>query len=119
MFFTNSLYTKIYTHARLREVRRSAPRARREKVAQVPLAGRDILILSKEKPDLADYTPYFREVSEDTLQVRGATFWRIRGHGFDYAAYHAGVLEPARRLWYAIPKWLPDCGCYFEERYFN
>jgi hypothetical protein len=51
--------------------------------------------------------------------VRGATFWRIRGHGFDYAAYHAGVLEPARRLWYAIPKWLPDCGCYFEERYFN
>lgn len=83
------------------------------------LAGRDILILSKEKPDLADYMPYFREVSEDTLQVRGATFWRIRGHGFDYAAYHAGVLEPARRLWYAIPKWLPDCGCYFEERYFN
>ncbi|WP_018228196.1 ArnT family glycosyltransferase [Methyloversatilis universalis] len=81
--------------------------------------GRDILILSKEKPDLADYTPYFREVSEDTLQVRGATFWRIRGHGFDYAAYHKGVLEPARRLWYAIPKWLPDCGCYFEERYFG
>lgn len=83
------------------------------------LAGRDILILSKEKPDLADYTPYFRDVSEDTLQVRGATFWRIRGHGFDYAAYHKGVLEPARRLWYAIPKWLPDCGCYFEERYFG
>lgn len=83
------------------------------------LAGRDILILSKEKPDLADYTPYFRGVSEDTLQVRGATFWRIRGHGFDYAAYHKGVLEPARRLWYAIPKWLPDCGCYFEERYFG
>lgn len=83
------------------------------------LAGRDILILSKEKPELADYTPYFREVSEDTLQVRGATFWRIRGHGFDYAAYQKGVLVPARRLWYAIPSWLPDCGCYFEERYFG
>lgn len=83
------------------------------------LDGRDILVLSKEKTDIADYAPYFSAVSEDTLQVRGATFWRIRGHGFDYAAYHKGVIEPARRLWYAIPKWLPDCGCYFEERYFS
>lgn len=83
------------------------------------LAGRDILVLTKEAPALADYTPYFRTVQVDTLAVRGATFWRVRGHGFDYVAYHAGVLEPARRLWYAIPAWLPDCGCYFEERYFR
>jgi hypothetical protein len=81
--------------------------------------GRDILILDKEAPDLADYEPYFREVKVDTLQVRGATFWRVRGHGFNHAAYHAGVLVPARRLWYAIPAWLPDRGCYFEERYFR
>ncbi len=83
------------------------------------LAGRDILILTKEAPALADYTPYFRDVRVDVLKVRDATFWRVRGHGFDYAAYHAGVLVPARRLWYAIPAWLPDCGCYFEERYFR
>jgi 4-amino-4-deoxy-L-arabinose transferase-like glycosyltransferase len=80
---------------------------------------RDILILSKEAPDLAGYAPHFREVQLDTLQVRGATFWRIRGHGFDYAAYHAGVLEPARRYWYSIPAWLPVQACYFEERYFR
>ncbi len=83
------------------------------------LAGRDILIFTKEPPDLADYTPYFREVQVDTVGVRGATFWRVHGHGFDYAAYREGVLVPARRLWYAIPRWLPDCGCYFEERYFR
>jgi hypothetical protein len=83
------------------------------------LAGRDILIFTKEPPDLADYTPYFREVQFDTVEVRGATFWRVHGHGFDYAAYREGVLVPARRLWYAIPRWLPDCGCYFEERYFR
>jgi hypothetical protein len=83
------------------------------------LAGRDILVLSKEAPDLADYTPYFGEVRVDTLQVRGATFWRVRGHGFDYAAYHAGILVPARRFWYSVPAWLPDCGCYFEARYFR
>jgi hypothetical protein len=83
------------------------------------LAGRDILVLTKEAPDLADYTPFFRDVAVDTLQVRGATFWRVHGHGFDYAAYHDRVLVPARRLWYDIPAWLPDCGCYFEDRYFR
>ena len=83
------------------------------------LDGRDVLVLSKEAPELTDYTPYFRDVQVDPLTVRGAKFWRIRGHGFDFAAYHAGVLEPARRYWYAIPGWLPQQGCYFEERYFR
>lgn len=83
------------------------------------LDGRDVLVLSKEAPELTDYTPYFRDVQVDLLTVRGAKFWRIRGHGFDFAAYHAGVLEPARRYWYAIPGWLPQQGCYFEERYFR
>ncbi|AOF83649.1 dolichyl-phosphate-mannose-mannosyltransferase family protein [Methyloversatilis sp. RAC08] len=83
------------------------------------LDGRDVLVLSKEAPVLTDYTPYFRDVQVDVLTVRGAKFWRIRGHGFDFAAYHAGVLEPARRYWYAIPGWLPQQGCFFEERYFR
>ncbi|MFH1813319.1 MAG: glycosyltransferase family 39 protein [Pseudomonadota bacterium] len=83
------------------------------------LDGRDVLVLSKEAPVLTGYTPYFRDVQVDPLTVRGAKFWRIRGHGFDFAAYHAGVLEPARRYWYAIPGWLPQQGCFFEERYFR
>nr|WP_306441752.1 glycosyltransferase family 39 protein [Methyloversatilis sp. XJ19-49] len=83
------------------------------------LDGRDVLVLSKEAPVLTDYTPYFRDVQVDLLTVRGAKFWRIRGHSFDFTAYHAGVLEPARRYWYAIPGWLPQQGCYFEERYFR
>lgn len=83
------------------------------------LDGRDVLVLSKEAPVLTDYTPYFRDVQVDELTVRGAKFWRIRGHSFDFAAYHAGVLEPARRYWYAIPGWLPQQGCFFEERYFR
>lgn len=83
------------------------------------LDGRDVLVLSKKAPVLTDYTPYLRDVQVDVLTVRGAKFWRIRGHAFDFAAYHAGVLEPARRYWYAIPGWLPQQGCFFEERYFR
>jgi hypothetical protein len=82
------------------------------------LAGRDFLILRKSEPDLDDYRRYFRAVSADSFEIRGARFWRVKGEGFDYAAYREGVLAGVRRKYYAIPAWLPQTACYMCDRYF-
>ena len=83
-----------------------------------PLAGRNMLVLRKSEPDLADYRPYFRHVSVDSFVVRGARFWRVKGEGFNYPAYRDGVLASVKRKYYAIPQWLPQTACYFCDRYF-
>jgi hypothetical protein len=82
------------------------------------LAGRDFLILRKSEPNPEDYRRYFRSVGVDSFEVRGARFWRVKGEGFDYAAYRDGVLAGVRRKYYAIPTWLPQRACYMCDRYF-
>jgi 4-amino-4-deoxy-L-arabinose transferase-like glycosyltransferase len=82
------------------------------------LAGRDFLILRKSEPNPEDYRRYFRSVGVDSFEVRGARFWRVKGEGFDYAAYRDGVLAKVRRKYYAIPTWLPQRACYMCDRYF-
>jgi hypothetical protein len=54
------------------------------------LAGRNFLILRKSEPAADDYRRYFRTVTVDSFEVRGARFWRVKGEGFDYAAYREG-----------------------------
>lgn len=83
------------------------------------LAGKDILILRKSEPNLDDYRRYFQSVSVDDFAVRGARFWRIKGVGFNYAAYRDGVLAPVRRQYYQLPAWLPQTACFLCERYFE
>ena len=82
------------------------------------LAGRNFLILRKSEPKLDDYRRYFRQVGADSFEIRGARFWRVKGEGFDYAAYRDGVLAGVRRKYYALPAWLPQTGCYMCDRYF-
>ena len=82
------------------------------------LAGRNILILRKSEPNLDDYRRYFRRLSADSFEVRGAHFWRVKGEGFDYPAYRDGVLAGARQKYYALPAWLPQTACYMCDRYF-
>ncbi|MCF8197521.1 MAG: glycosyltransferase family 39 protein [Sulfuritalea sp.] len=82
------------------------------------LEGRDFLILRKSQPNVDDYRRYFRQVSVDSFEVRGAKFWRVKGDGFDYAAYRDGVLASVRQKYYAIPAWLPQTACYMCDRYF-
>ena len=82
------------------------------------LAGRNILVLRKSEPNLDDYRRYFRQVSVDSFELRGARFWRMKGEGFDYTAYRDGVLAAVRRKYYAIPAWLPQTACYMCDRYF-
>lgn len=82
------------------------------------LAGRNILVLLKSEPVLANYQPYFHTVSIDRFALRGARFWRVKGEGFNYSTYRDQVLSPVRRKYYALPTWLPQNGCYFCDRYF-
>ncbi|MCK9379864.1 MAG: glycosyltransferase family 39 protein [Sulfuritalea sp.] len=82
------------------------------------LAGRNILILRKSEPRLDDYRKYFRQVSVDSFEIRGARFWRVKGEGFDYPAYRDGVLATVRQKYYALPAWLPQTACYMCDRYF-
>jgi hypothetical protein len=80
--------------------------------------GRNFLILRKSEPNPEDYRRYFRRSATDSFEIRGARFWRVRGEGFDYAAYREGVLAGVRRKYYAIPTWLPQRACYMCDRYF-
>lgn len=82
------------------------------------LAGRDILVISKDAPVAAEYEPYFERVVYRQEQVLGATFHFVEGYGFRYEAYRDGVLDEIRRRWYAVPTWLPKGPCYFCDRYF-
>ncbi len=80
--------------------------------------GRDITVLRKTAPDPGEYDQWFRSVTIEDFEHRGARFWVVRGYGFDFAAYRDDVLDQVRRRYYAIPPWLPQRGCYFCDRYF-
>jgi len=80
--------------------------------------GRDILILKKSAPDLAQYAPYFERVEVTSFELYGVPFYLVLGYGFNYDAYRAQVLKPVKDKFYAIPAWLPRAPCYFCEKYF-
>ena len=82
------------------------------------LAGKNILILRKSKPQPGEYEPYFRTVENVPLPLRGTEFSLVLGRGFDYARYRDDVLAEIERKYYAVPAWLPQTGCYFCARYF-
>ena len=82
------------------------------------LAGRNILVLRKNPPDAAEYTPYFAKVELRRFELYGATYHLVLGQGFDYPSYREGVLRPLRDRYYRIPSYLPMGHCFFCERYF-
>lgn len=82
------------------------------------LAGRDLLVVSKDTPIAEEYDPYFERVVYREEKVLGATFHFVEGYGFRYEAYRDAVLEEIRQRWYAVPAWLPKGPCYFCDRYF-
>lgn len=80
--------------------------------------GRDITVLRKTAPNPGEYDGWFRSVTIDGFEHRGARFWVVRGRGFDYPRYRDTVLAQIRRQYYGVPAWLPLSGCYFCARYF-
>jgi 4-amino-4-deoxy-L-arabinose transferase-like glycosyltransferase len=81
-------------------------------------AGQNLLVLRREAPVLADFSPYFRAVEVQRIRLGGVEFHAVLGTGFDYRAYRDGVLARVRERYYRIPAWLPVGRCYFFERYF-
>ena len=80
--------------------------------------GRDMLIVKKSAPDLAQYVPYFRRAEVRQFDLRGVTFYFVLGYGFDYDNYKKLVLRPIKDKYYNIPAFLPHAPCYFCEKYF-
>lgn len=81
-------------------------------------AGRDILIVKKSVPDMAQYAPYFDGVESRQFELRGVTFYFVLGYGFNYDNYRKFVLKPIKDKYYNIPAYLPHAPCYFCEKYF-
>jgi len=82
------------------------------------LEGKNILVLRKNPPNPADYSPYFGKVEIRQFELYGAAFYLVLGQGFDYPKYRERVLRPLRDRYYRIPSYLPRGHCYFCERYF-
>lgn len=79
---------------------------------------KNILILRKDKPDMAAYGPFFEQINVVSFDIKEVRFYVILGRGFKYEAYRQRVLERIRDRFYQIPKWLPMRGCDFCDRYF-
>lgn len=82
------------------------------------LDGRDFLIVRKNRYVPGEYDAFFDRVTTETLDLHGARFTLVTGHGFRYAQYRDDILDEVRRRWYALPTWLPAGSCYFCDRYF-
>jgi hypothetical protein len=81
-------------------------------------AGKDLLILRRERPPEEDYRRFFRDFDIVPVELAGATFYAVRGRGFQFEAYRADILTQVRDRYYRIPRILPVGRCYFFERYF-
>ena len=79
--------------------------------------GRNIRIITPDKPVLAEFEPYFARVAAFGFMQDGVPFYVVEGTGFNYPAYREGVLGVAFRRFYNIPAWLPMIGCPFCVRY--
>jgi hypothetical protein len=82
------------------------------------LADKNILVLRKNPPIPADYTPYFAKVEFRQFELYGANYYLVLGQIFDYPRYREQVLRPLRDRYYRIPSYLPTGHCFFCERYF-
>jgi hypothetical protein len=80
--------------------------------------GRNILVLSKSEPILAEYLPYFKRIESKEFTLHGVSFYIVLGYEFKYEQYKEGVLRPIKNKYYKIPNFLPHAPCYFCEKYF-
>ena len=76
-----------------------------------------MLILRKSAPGADEYAPYFHDIRDETVELRGVTFHLIFARGFNYLRYRDRVLASVRDKYYRIPARLPQTACYFHERY--
>jgi hypothetical protein len=81
------------------------------------LDGSNIIILRKGAKYDRNYHQCFEKMEVTHLEVEGATFSLLLGHGFKYQEYRERYLRTALRAYYRIPDWLPGSRSFFHEKY--
>ena len=79
--------------------------------------GKALRVFDYDEPDLADFQPFFTQVSKQKVVIEGVDFWLVDGTGFKYQPYRDTVLATIAREFHDIPQWLPLQGSPFCERY--
>lgn len=79
--------------------------------------GKALRIFDYDEPDLADFQPFFDQVTKKKLVIAGVDFWVVDGTGFRFRPYREQVLTQIARNFHDIPRWLPLLGNPFCERY--
>ena len=80
-------------------------------------AGKNIRVVTFEKPNLSEYAPFFDAVSLVSVEQDGVTVYAVQGQVFHYAAYHDVVLRHVFEQRHQIPTWLPMTDCHFCVNY--
>lgn len=81
------------------------------------LDGQTLRIFDYNPPDLADFAPYFEQVSRRQWVIEGVAFYAVDGVGFRYQPYRDTVLATIAAQFHQVPAWLPTLGSPFCERY--
>jgi hypothetical protein len=79
--------------------------------------GQTLRIFDYNPPDLADFAPYFERVSSRQWVIDGVAFYAVDGVGFRYQPYRDTVLATIAEQFHQVPRWLPNLGSPFCERY--
>ena len=79
--------------------------------------GQPLRIFDYTEPDLADFQPFFAQVSKQKVVIEGVDFWMVDGTGFRFEPYREQVLAKIAQDFHDIPRWLPLLGNPFCERY--
>jgi 4-amino-4-deoxy-L-arabinose transferase-like glycosyltransferase len=79
--------------------------------------GQPLRIFDYTEPDLADFEPFFAQVSKQRVMIEGVEFWMVDGTGFRFEPYREQVLAKIAQEFHDIPRWLPLLGNPFCERY--
>jgi hypothetical protein len=69
------------------------------------------------KPQLEQFAAYFDSVNLGSIEVKGVTYYFVDGVNFKYATYRSQIIQIIANKYHNIPKWLPNLGNPFCERY--
>jgi 4-amino-4-deoxy-L-arabinose transferase-like glycosyltransferase len=77
-------------------------------------SGKDIRIITFEKPDLNDYKAYFLEVKTYEIEESGIKVYAVDGKFFNYQIYKDLILDNINLTFHQVPFWLLSIENFFE-----
>ncbi len=83
------------------------------------LDGRNILVLVNKKQSIKAYKRFFDSYETQKINIRGANYAILLGHGFRYQIYRDTVLTNIRSVYYRRPALFSKGKCYMDNRYFS